>query len=76
MPKSAVSKTNTIMFQWEGKNSAGAKQKGFISSPNADLVKAKLRRQGIVPTKVRKKPREFGGKQKIEAGDIAIFASS
>ncbi|MFT6304424.1 MAG: type IV pilus assembly protein PilC [Granulosicoccus sp.] len=74
MPKSAVSKTNTIMFQWEGKNSAGAKQKGFISSPNADLVKAKLRRQGIVPTKVRKKPREFGGKQKIEAGDIAIFA--
>lgn len=74
MAKSAVVKTNTIMFQWEGKNSAGAKQKGFISSPNADLVKAKLRRQGIVPTKVRKKPREFGGKQKIEAGDIAIFA--
>ena len=70
----AAAKTNTIMFQWEGKNSAGAKQKGFISSPNADLVKAKLRRQGIVPTKVRKKPREFGGKQKIEAGDIAIFA--
>jgi type IV pilus assembly protein PilC len=74
MAKSAVVKSKIIMFQWEGKNSAGAKQKGFISSPNADLVKAKLRRQGIVPTKVRKKPREFGSKQKIEAGDIAIFA--
>lgn len=70
----AKAAAKTTMFLWEGKNSAGAKQQGFISSPNADLVKAKLRRQGIVPTKVRKKPREFGGKQKIEAGDIAIFA--
>ena len=74
MAKSAVAKPTSIIFLWEGKNSAGAKQKGFISSPNADLVKAKLRRKGIVPTKVRKKPREIGGKQKIEAGDIAIFA--
>ncbi|MFK8077936.1 MAG: type II secretion system F family protein [Granulosicoccus sp.] len=67
-------KTVSILYEWEGKTSAGAKQKGFISSPNADLVKAKLRRQGILPTRVRKKPREFGGKQKIEASDIAIFA--
>ena len=74
MAKAAVAKTNTTIFQWEGKTAAGAKQKGFISSPNADLVKAKLRRQGIIPTKIRKKPREFGGKQKIEAGDIALFA--
>lgn len=70
----AATKTAAILYEWEGKTSAGAKQKGLISSPNADLVKAKLRRQGIIPTKVRKKPREFGGKQKIEAADIAIFA--
>ncbi len=63
-----------IMFEWEGKNSSGHKQKGMISSPSADLVKAKLRRQGIIPSKIRKKRREFGGKQKIEAGDIALFA--
>ena len=37
-------------------------------------MKAKLRKQGIVPTKVKKKPREFGGKKKIEPGDIALFA--
>ena len=70
----AATKPTAILYEWEGKTSAGAKQKGLISSPNADLVKAKLRRQGIIPTKVRKKPREFGGKQKIEASDIAIFA--
>lgn len=73
MAKTSAAKA-TILFEWEGKNSTGGKQKGYISSPSAELVKAKLRRQGIVPTKIRKKRREFGGKQKIEAGDIAIFA--
>ena len=59
---------------WEGKNSSGHKQKGMLSAQSPDLVKAKLRKQGIVPTKVKKKPREFGGKKKIEPGDIALFA--
>ncbi len=72
MAKSAAKAA--IMFEWEGKNSSGNKQKGIISSPNADLVKAKLRRQGIVPSKIKKKRKEFGGKQKIEASDIALFA--
>ena len=65
---------SAILFEWEGKNSKGGKQKGYISSPSAELVKAKLRRQGIIPTKIRKKRKEFGGKQKITAGDIALFA--
>lgn len=72
MAKSSVKAP--ILFEWEGKNSSGHKQKGLISSPSADLVKAKLRRQGIIPSKIRKKRKEFGGKQKIEAGDIALFA--
>lgn len=63
-----------VLYEWEGKNSTGSKQKGLISSPSAELVKAKLRRQGIIPTKIKKKRKEFGGKQKIEAGDIALFA--
>lgn len=63
-----------IMFEWEGKNSSGHKQKGLISAPNPELVKAKLRRQGIIPNKIRKKRKELGGKGKITAGDIALFA--
>jgi len=63
-----------LMFEWEGKNSSGHKQKGFLTAPNPELVKAKLRRQGIIPTKIRKKRKEFGGKGKITAGDIALFA--
>jgi len=63
-----------VIFEWEGKNANGNKQKGILSAPNSELVKAKLRRQGIVPTKIRKKRREFGGKGKILPGDIALFA--
>lgn len=71
MAKSAAA---SVMFEWEGKNSSGHKQKGFTSAANAELVKAKLRRQGIVPTKVRKKRKSLGGGGRIEAGDIALFA--
>ncbi|MFK8079197.1 MAG: type II secretion system F family protein [Granulosicoccus sp.] len=63
-----------VMFEWEGKNASGSKQKGFLTAPNPELVKAKLRRQGIIPTKIRKKRKEFGGKGKITPGDIAMFA--
>jgi len=70
---SKASKDN-ILFEWEGKDAKGQKQKGLASSPSADLVKAKLRRQGIVAPKVKKKRKARGGGEKITAGDIAIFA--
>lgn len=63
-----------IMFEWEGKNSSGQKQRGFLTAPNPELVKAKLRRQGIVPTKIKKKRKEFGSAGKITPSDIALFA--
>ena len=65
----------TVTFEWEGKDAKGTKQKGIMSSTNAGLVKAKLRRQGIVPTKVKKKKKsKGGGSGKVTASDIAIFA--
>jgi len=74
MAKASAGAAKTILFEWEGKDAKGAKKKGLISSPNADLVKAKLRRQGIIPGKIKKKKESRGGKEKITAGDIAIFA--
>ncbi len=62
------------LFEWEGKDAKGAKQKGLISSRSADLVKAKLRRQGIISPKVKKQRKKMGKGPKITAGDIAIFA--
>ena len=64
----------SILFEWEGKDAKGGKQKGMMSGPNADLVKAKLRRQGVIPTKIRKQRKVAGKGKKITAGDIAIFA--
>lgn len=66
-------KQNT--FIWEGKDSKGQKVKGESTGANIALVKASLRRQGIVPNKVRKKSKPlFAAGKSIKAGDIAIFS--
>lgn len=64
------------IFQYEGKNRDGKPVKGEISASNINLVKADLRRQGIVPKKVRKKSKPmFGSSGKpITPGDIAVFS--
>jgi type IV pilus assembly protein PilC len=63
------------IFIWEGRDKKGQKVKGEVGGQNVSLVKASLRRQGINPTKVRKKAKPlFGGKRRISAKDIAIFA--
>ena len=75
MAAQASGAKKTILFEWEGKDAKGNMQKGLVSSPSLDLVKAKLRRQGIVAPKVRKKKGGGSGRgKKITAGDIAIFA--
>jgi len=63
------------IFVWEGRDKRGQKVKGEVGGQNVSLVRATLRRQGINPTKVRKKPKPlFGGKRKIRARDIALFS--
>ena len=64
------------LFVWEGKDKRGVKMKGEQQSKSAALLRADLRRQGIMPTVVKAKPKSlFGGKGKpITARDIAIFS--
>ncbi|SEQ84936.1 type IV pilus assembly protein PilC [Pseudomonas sp. NFACC02] len=63
------------VFTWEGLDKKGAKQKGEINGHNPALVKAQLRKQGINPTKVRKKAVSiFGSGKKIKPLDIAFFS--
>ena len=64
-------------YIWEGKDSKGQKTDGETMGTSVALVKADLRRQGVNPTKVRKKPKPLfggGGKTKITPADISIFA--
>ncbi len=62
-------------FVWEGKNAKGQKTEGETVGKSIALVKADLRRQGINPTKVKKKAKPmFGGSTKITPSEISIFA--
>ena len=72
----AVKAIKTSTFSWEGTDKKGSKLKGETTGQNPALVKAQLRKQGINPTKVRKKAVSlFGGKgKKIKPMDIALFA--
>lgn len=70
----ATKAVKVASFTWEGKDKKGRKTKGEIQGANLATVKAELRKQGIVPTKVRKKGITIGGKgKKIKPLDIAIF---
>ncbi len=71
----AAKAPKTSTFVWEGKDRKGSTVKGELSGQNPALVKAHLRKQGINPTKVRKKGMSLGGAgKKVKPLDIALFA--
>ncbi len=74
MAKKAEAKS--VTFVWQGTDKRGGKMKGETEGVSAALVKAELRRQGINPAKVSKKPQPLfgGGGKKITPKDIAIFS--
>ena len=65
----------SIDFIWQGTDRQGKPVQGEIAEESLALAKARLRRQGIRPSRVRRKPRSlFGvGRERITAADIAIF---
>jgi len=70
-----AAKAEKVEFNYEGTNRGGAKVKGAIFALSDTLAKNELRKQGINPIKVKKKPKDlFGGAKKPEPADIAIFA--
>lgn len=73
--KSKNKDDKTQTFIWEGANKQGAKVKGELLASNPALAKAQLRKQGIIPGKIRKKTVNplTSGKKAIKGGDIAVF---
>ena len=61
-------------FNWEGTDRAGKKVRGKLVATNEAAVRAELRRQGVVATKIRKQTQLFSERGKVTAGDIAIFS--
>jgi len=64
-----------IPFLWEGTDRKGNKIKGKSMAGDEAQVRSELRRQGVVPSRIRKQsPGLFKGNAKITMGDIAIFS--
>ena len=68
--------TLTSVFLWRGRNTHGKQLKGELTASNSETVKTLLRRQGIIPSKVRKKPKDIFTPRKvaITPADIAVFS--
>jgi type IV pilus assembly protein PilC len=70
----AEKKQKTNIYIWEGANKSGAQVKGEMEGSSDAHVKSLLRKQGINPKKVRKKPKPlFNFAPKITPKDIAVF---
>ncbi|MET1116945.1 MAG: type II secretion system F family protein [Comamonas sp.] len=60
-----------FVFEWEGKDRHGKIVRGETRAGGENQVQATLRRQGIFPTKIKKRRTRSG--KKIKPKDIALF---
>ncbi len=68
------SKRTTVkdfVFEWEGKDRNGKQVRGETRAGGENQVQAALRRQGVMPTKIKKRRMSAG--KRIRPKDIAIF---
>jgi type IV pilus assembly protein PilC len=63
-------------YKWEGKTLRGEKRKGEMEAPDEGSVRAHLRQQNVIPTKVVAKGKDISfsfGRQKVKKKDVAVF---
>jgi type IV pilus assembly protein PilC len=72
----AQTQMEPTVFLWQGRDKRGTKLKGQQIATTPSLVRAELRRQGITPISVKKKPKPlFGGAgSRVGSKDIAVFS--
>ena len=71
MATAASRSIKDFVFEWEGKDRNGKIVRGEIRASGENQVQATLRRQGVFPTKIKKRRMRSG--KKIKPKDIAIF---
>jgi len=72
----ATTQVQPSVFIWQGRDKRGTKLKGQQIATTPNLVRAELRRQGINPISVKKKPKPlFGGAgSRVSPKDVAVFS--
>lgn len=75
MAQASHSAVKQTIYLWQGIDSRGNPSKGEVPGGSIALVKAQLRKQGIKPSRVKRKPKPLfsASKPKIKPMDIAIF---
>ena len=69
-----MANATAVAYIYKGVDSKGTKVEGEINGTSPALVKAQLRKQGIIANRVQKKPKPlFGGNKKVKPADIALF---
>ena len=63
--------TKEFVFEWEGKDRNGKQVRGETRAGGENQVQATLRRQGVMPTKIKKRRMRSG--KRIKPKDLAIF---
>jgi type IV pilus assembly protein PilC len=63
-----------ISFNWEGMDRKGQRIKGRAVAQNEQSLKADLRRQGVVATRIRKQSQAFRSGGRVKPEDIAVFS--
>jgi type IV pilus assembly protein PilC len=71
MATTTATKVTEVLFEWEGRDRNGKQVRGETRAAGENMVQAALRRQGITPTKIKKRRMRSGAK--IKPKDIAIF---
>ncbi|MCZ6559388.1 MAG: type II secretion system F family protein [Gammaproteobacteria bacterium] len=63
-----------IPYTWEGTDRKGKRIKGKTIASSEAALRSSLRRQGLVPIKVRKESSLFSSQGRVTPADIAIFS--
>ncbi|MGB4061593.1 MAG: type II secretion system F family protein [Burkholderiaceae bacterium] len=71
MATTTSSGTKEVVFEWQGKDRNGKIVRGEMRAMGENQVQASLRRQGILPTKIKKRRMSSG--KRITPKDLAIF---
>jgi type IV pilus assembly protein PilC len=61
-------------YSWEGTDKRGKRIKGKTVAASETAVRSELRRQGVVPVKIRKQSQLFAAGGKVTPAEIAVFS--
>ncbi|MFA7496956.1 MAG: type II secretion system F family protein [Acidithiobacillus sp.] len=72
--KTAIREAKTYDFTWEATLPGGKeKKKGEMNAASANVVRATLRRQGMVPTTIRKVPQPLFGEKGVKEAQLVVM---